>query len=120
MALFLYSNPKDESMAVQNIQTSVIGVVLLVAFLIFDAITSNWQKRIFKSYKPTPYQAMAWSNFLSCIFLLTSLLQHPQSFVKTFHFITCHPDFLVNLMILSISSAFGQVCIFSVIDVFGK
>ncbi|KAG5679666.1 hypothetical protein PVAND_009221 [Polypedilum vanderplanki] len=98
--------------------TTITGLFLLVLYMVFDSFTSNWQSEIFKTYSITSIQMMYGVNLFSTLFTASSLLVQ-GGFTEGFAFSAEHPKFLVDCIILSISSAVGQLFIFFTIAKFG-
>lgn len=98
--------------------TTITGLFLLVLYMVFDSFTSNWQSEIFKSYGITSIQMMCGVNLFSTMFTAASLLVQ-GGFSEGFAFSSEHPKFLIDCMILSVSSAIGQLFIFFTIAKFG-
>ena len=53
--------------------TTLTGYVLLIAYMVFDSFTSNWQGELFKKYTITPIQMMCGVNLFSTLFTAASL-----------------------------------------------
>jgi solute carrier family 35 (adenosine 3'-phospho 5'-phosphosulfate transporter), member B2 len=98
--------------------TTITGLFLLCLYMVFDSFTSNWQSEIFKSYGITSLQMMAGVNLFSSLFTASSLFVQ-GGFSEGLQFSSEHPAFLVDCVILSISSAVGQLFIFFTIAKFG-
>lgn len=98
--------------------TTITGLFLLVMYMVFDSFTSNWQSEIFKSYGVTSMQMMCGVNLFSTLFTAASLLVQ-GGFSEGIAFATEHPKFLIDCIILSISSTIGQLFIFFTISKFG-
>jgi solute carrier family 35 (adenosine 3'-phospho 5'-phosphosulfate transporter), member B2 len=98
--------------------TTITGLFLLCLYMIFDSFTSNWQSEIFKSYGITSLQMMAGVNLFSTMFTAASLFVQ-GGFSEGIQFSSEHPKFLVDCIILSVSSAVGQLFIFYTIAKFG-
>jgi adenosine 3'-phospho 5'-phosphosulfate transporter B2 len=96
----------------------ISGFILLVGYLGTDAFTSNWQGKLFTSYKMHSVQMMAGVNLFSCIFTLTSLLQQ-GAFFSSLEFMSKFPKFAGDCVTLSICSGVGQILIYHTIDAFG-
>lgn len=115
MLCFLLDTGEDKG---NNAATAFSGVILLCSYIAFDSFTSNWQQRLFKVYEVQPIQMMCFVNFFSCIFTFCSLLQH-GGLLDSFKFMFVYPSFIVDIVILSICSASGQMFIFRTIEEFG-
>lgn len=98
--------------------TTFTGLFLLVMYMIFDSFTSNWQSDIFKAYNVTSMQMMYGVNLFSTLFTAASLLVQ-GGFTESLQFSTEHPAFLVDCVVLSISSSIGSLFIFFTIAKFG-
>lgn len=98
--------------------TTITGLFLLCLYMVFDSFTSNWQSEIFKSYGITSLQMMAGVNLFSTMFTSASLFVQ-GGFAEGLQFSSEHPKFLVDCVILSVSSAIGQLFIFFTISKFG-
>lgn len=125
--------------------TSMTGLLLLTLYLTFDSFTSNWQADLFKTYGMTSIQMMCGVNLFStlftatsltiqggimdsivfatmvnCIFLVPMSLEDKQIYtIFSPLFFRQHPKFIIDCVILSISSAIGQLFIFYTISKFG-
>lgn len=53
---------------------SMMGVFLVVMYLFCDSFTSQWQDRVFKTYKVDQYQMMLGINSFSITFTFLSVL----------------------------------------------
>lgn len=98
--------------------TTITGLFLLCLYMIFDSFTSNWQSEVFKTYGITYVQMMCGVNLFSTLFTAASLFVQ-GGFAEGLSFSSEHPKFLVDCVILSISSAVGQLFIFFTISKFG-
>lgn len=98
--------------------TTITGLFLLCMYMIFDSFTSNWQSDLFKSYGITSLQMMWGVNLFSSMFTGSSLLVQ-GGFSEGIQFSSEHPKFLFDCIVLSISSAVGQLFIFYTIAKFG-
>ncbi|CRK97715.1 CLUMA_CG011095, isoform A [Clunio marinus] len=98
--------------------TTLTGLFLLCLYLVFDSFTSNWQSDLFKSYGITSIQMMCGVNLFSALFTASSLFVQ-GGFREGFEFSANHPSFLLDCVLLSISSTVGQLFIFFTISKFG-
>ncbi len=51
------------------------GAIILLGYMVFDSFTSNWQNRLFDTYKMSSVQMMCGVNLFSCLLTAASLLQ---------------------------------------------
>merc|ERR1711874_667603 len=102
MSLFLFGN--DTGAKSHDNVTTGSGVIILMAYMSFDAFTSNWQGALFKEYEMSSYQMMAGVNLFSCLMTSVSLLQQ-GIFYTSLLFMSQYSRFLLDCIILSICSA---------------
>jgi len=117
MSLFLFGNDSGSGKGHDNVTTGS-GIVILMAYMSFDAFTSNWQGALFKEYEMSSYQMMAGVNLFSCLMTSVSLLQQ-GIFYTSLLFMSQYPVFVRDCLLLSLTSATGQLCIYYTISVFG-
>lgn len=98
--------------------TTMTGVLMLMLYMVFDSFTSNWQGSLFKTYSVSSIQMMCGVNLFSTLFTAASL-SIQGGFMDSMEFAIEHPKFIVDCVILSISSAVGQLFIFYTIATFG-
>ena len=92
-----------------------LGVALLVGYMCADSFTSTWQGKLFKEYREcSELEMMLGMNSFSSLFTLASLVVYNQ-LTPSLLFTSAHPHFLVHLLLMSLSSAVGQLFIFHTI-----
>ena len=117
MLFLLYDKDAAEHHDERHIESSLGGLALVVIFLAFDAYTSTWQSATFD--KDTSILSMmlwlsAWSSLFSLLgFLFTSELFASIAFFRR------NPSFFAESIILSVTSAVGQLFILMTIKRFG-
>ncbi|CAG9533856.1 unnamed protein product [Cercopithifilaria johnstoni] len=121
-SLFLLSNSKGlGSYAVLSSDrvTTVSGICLMSGYLLFDAFTLNWQKKLF-DVRPrvSRYQMMFGVNIFSMMLCFVTLVEE-GTFLSPFRFLVTHEGFGRDIFLLSLSSALGQVAIYMTIERFG-
>uniref|UniRef100_A0A182K667 Adenosine 3'-phospho 5'-phosphosulfate transporter 1 n=1 Tax=Anopheles christyi TaxID=43041 RepID=A0A182K667_9DIPT len=114
--IFFLTGSTDESKT--TAMTTLTGVLLLTFYMIFDSFTSNWQGELFKSYSMSSIQMMCGVNLFSTLFTGASLAMQ-GGFYSSLVFAVDHPKFVIDCVVLSISSAIGQLFIFYTIATFG-
>ena len=114
--IFFLTGSADESK--KTAFTTITGVFLLTMYMIFDSFTSNWQGELFKTYQMSSIQMMCGVNLFSTLFTATSLMIQ-GGFYASLQFAVHHPQFVMHCVVLSISSAVGQLFIFYTIATFG-
>ncbi|XP_055606506.1 adenosine 3'-phospho 5'-phosphosulfate transporter 1 [Uranotaenia lowii] len=114
--IFFLTGSTDESKTTAI--TTLTGVLLLTFYMIFDSFTSNWQGELFKTYSMSSIQMMCGVNLFSTLFTAASLSMQ-GGFYSSLQFAADHPKFVADCVVLSISSAIGQLFIFYTIATFG-
>lgn len=114
--IFFLTGSTDESKTTAI--TTLTGVLLLTFYMIFDSFTSNWQGELFKTYSMSSIQMMCGVNLFSTLFTAASLFMQ-GGFYSSLQFAAEHPKFVLDCIVLSISSAIGQLFIFYTIATFG-
>jgi adenosine 3'-phospho 5'-phosphosulfate transporter B2 len=94
------------------------GILLIGFYLLCDSFTSQWQSRVFKKFGIDQYQMMLGVNVWSTAFTLIALLQAGE-FFSTFGLLFQDSNAMWNMIVLSITSATGQLFIFYTIKEFG-
>jgi len=97
---------------------SSFGVSLLALYLVCDSFTSQWQSKVFKQYHIDQYQMMLGVNIWSMLMTAVNLYQSGE-FFTSFAFILADSTALLHMVVLSITSATGQLFIFYTIKEFG-
>jgi len=105
------SSPNDKA-------NSWYGMVLLLMFLACDGLTSTFQEKLFKEHNTSKYNQMFYVNGCSAITsLVTVLAMGKMSYC--FAFATAHPDFALNVAILSGAACCSQYFIYSQVKEYG-
>ncbi|XP_055333613.1 adenosine 3'-phospho 5'-phosphosulfate transporter 1-like [Paramacrobiotus metropolitanus] len=117
MSIFLYSRWKAPENSVTLI-SSAAGASVLLGYMILDSFTSNWQDKLFQEYRMTKMQMMFGISTCSMILTIVSLIEQ-GGFVTGFGFAVRHPDFFVDILMLSFSAALGNIFIYMTIQQFG-
>ena len=94
------------------------GVLLLCLYLICDSFTSQWQSRVYKQHGVDQYQMMLGVNFWS-ILLVGGSLYFSGEGVQSIQFLMSDFSALSDSVILSVTSAIGQLFIFHTVKEFG-
>ena len=115
VSMFLLATSDDKH---TNAETTFVGFLLMIGYMGFDSFTANWQSRLFSEHKVSSFQMMFNVNCFSCIFTLVSLAIS-GAFFRSVAFMMDHPDFMVHVSIISITSTTGQLFIFYTIAEFG-
>eukprot|EP01038_Epipyxis_sp_PR26KG_P005625 gene5625-7769_t len=116
VSLFTLTEKSPGQLADKN--DTVYGVSLLVLYLICDSFTSQWQSKIYKEFGVNQYQMMLGVNIWSMALTGLSLFRDDQ-FIPSITFLFSDSEALFHMIILSITSATGQLFIYYTIKEFG-
>jgi len=113
-ALFLLTGNVTSSAAKKpDKNTSLMGVVMMVGYLLFDGLTSSWQERLFKNVNTSTWNQMLYVGLLSTAATLVGQVGAQ----------TTIPDWdallYAHVLALSLSAAIGQIFILITIKEFG-
>jgi adenosine 3'-phospho 5'-phosphosulfate transporter B2 len=97
---------------------SLFGLLLLVAFLACDGLTSTMQEKLFKEHKTTKFNQMLYVNGCSAGTSLIALLAS-GNLSSCIAFTFAHAEFSRDVMILSASAAASQYFIYAQVLEFG-
>ncbi|CAK5024139.1 unnamed protein product [Meloidogyne enterolobii] len=93
----------------EETNSAVSGFILMCGYLLLDAFTPNWQKKLFEQPPRLHTSQMMFAvNLFSVILCLISLLQQ-GTLLTSINFISKHENIFVDCLLLSLGSAFGQV-----------
>lgn len=95
-----------------------VGVLLLLAYVLFDAITSQWQSHLFRTYHVASMEMMYGVNLCSVLFTGILVFMTGQ-LDATINFTLSHPEFAVHVLALCLPAVVGQWFIFKTIDQHG-
>lgn len=120
MVCFLLGSADDDAMRARHTSTitTLSGVLLLTLYLVADSFTANWQADLFRSYGMSPMQMMCGVSGFSMLFTGASLTMQ-GGFGESVQFAVQHPKFMADCLMLSASSAVGQLFIFYTISKLG-
>lgn len=117
VAMFTFSE-KSSKIANSRQQDTVFGILLLAIYILSDSFTSQWQSKVFKAYGIDQYQMMLGVNIWSIFFTSFALIYTGEG-LTSIAFIMADSRALLHMVILSITSATGQLFIFYTIKEFG-
>ncbi|XP_028164797.1 adenosine 3'-phospho 5'-phosphosulfate transporter 1 [Ostrinia furnacalis] len=114
MVLFMFGSHDDYSVSTV---TTMSGLTLLALYMVCDSFTSSWQGALFARYSCSALQMLCGVNLFSCALTAAALAHH----TTTQHSLTLlqHPVFAMDCLLLSVSSAVGQLLIYRTIARFG-
>ena len=100
-------------------ETTSSGLIYLFGYIAFDSFTSQWQGKLFSSFKISSYHMMAGINMFSAFFTLMSLYLSGE-LMYSVDFATRNPTFLMHMALLSMAGTLGQLLIFFTIKTWGS
>mmetsp|Transcript_26145 Transcript_26145/g.44484 ORF Transcript_26145/g.44484 Transcript_26145/m.44484 type:complete len:382 (+) Transcript_26145:60-1205(+) len=101
--------------------TEIIGLLFMCTYITFDSFTSQWQSKVYDKYGKAnvdPYQMMLGVNS-SAIVMTTMGLIAGGDIPKIIEFFQVNPNVLQYNIITAITSASGQLFIYTTIKEFG-
>jgi len=101
-----------------TLSSSTTGFLLLSMYLGFDGLSSTFQENLFTHYETTTYQQMFYQNLIST-FMVTCIVGVHGGFVEVVHFMTAHPEFLRDCLVLSIVGVGAQWFILAQVKEYG-
>ncbi len=94
------------------------GISLLALYLLCDSFTSQWQSRVYKQFQIDQFQMMLGVNIWSMVMTGITLLQSGE-FFRSFAYLLEDQNAMFHMIILSITSATGQLFIYYTIKELG-
>ena len=116
VALFTISE-KTSKIDTSRVDT-YYGASLLALYLVCDSFTSQWQSKVFKKFSIDQYQMMLGVNIWSIVMTGFTLI-HSGEFFTSLAFIMADSQAFAHMIVLSVTSATGQLFIFYTIKEFG-
>jgi solute carrier family 35 (UDP-galactose transporter), member B1 len=116
--LFLWKGKQHKGPELDSDHVFGIGEVLLLISLGLDGFTGAIQDDMFHRYQTGTYRLMFYMNVFSTMYLGVGLLATGE--VKEFiQFSSTYPHVLIDIGLFGLTSAVGQMFIFSMITTFG-
>lgn len=97
---------------------SSYGMLLLCVYLICDSFTSQWQSRVYKQHGVDQYQMMLGVNIWSMLLTGVTLYFSGEG-TESMQFMMADLSALSDSVVLSVTSAMGQLFIFYTVKEFG-
>ena len=119
VALFMLTEKAKKEHASGVEGDTVLGILILCVYVFCDSFTSQWQDRVYKTYRVDQYQMMFGVNFFSLLFTSMNLLWTGEMGLSL-AFLAANPAALANVLTLSLTSATGQLFIFYTIKSSGR
>ena len=117
--MFTFSEKSSQMQSDRQREDTAFGMMLLATYLTCDSFTSQWQSKVFKQHGVDQYQMMLGVNIWSMLMTGATLI-HSGEGISSLAFIMADSQAFLHMVILSITSATGQLFIFYTIKEFGK
>lgn len=117
VAIFSVASKSSDS----DTTTEIFGLLFMCTYITFDSFTSQWQSKVYDKYGKAnvdPYQMMLGVNS-SAIVMTTTGLIFGGDIPKIIEFFKVNPNVLQYNIITAITSASGQLFIYTTIKEFG-
>jgi len=117
VAIFSVASKSSDS----DSSTEIVGLLFMCMYICFDCFTSQWQDKVYVKYgraNVDPYQMMLGVNSSAIIMTTTGLLVNGD-IPKIIEFFKVNPTVLQYNIITAITSASGQLFIYTTIKEFG-
>jgi adenosine 3'-phospho 5'-phosphosulfate transporter B2 len=109
---------EDDEMS--DMMKSLIGVSLLIMFFACDSFTSQWQTALYKKHANiTQTQMMLAGNLVGVMITMCSIVTRWTAVSKSLAYAMANPEVMGRILLLGLSGAMGQFCIYTAIKVLG-
>merc|ERR1719424_228098 len=115
---FTWYAETDSSAGAFSWQTHGIGMLMLLGFLLCDAVTPSLQKRAFSNSNLDAFQMMFWIGAASSLYA-GAMLYFTDELDSTISFLTSRPDSMVDVLALSLIATLGQIFIYVTVQKHG-
>jgi len=117
VGMFALSGDSKEDPSLPKHDSS-LGLMLIAAYLLCDSFTSQWQSRVFKNFGLHQFQMQLGTNVWSLVLTGTALIWSGEG-VASLGLLLQDSSAMWDNIVLSITSAIGQLFIFYTIKEFG-
>ena len=117
VAIFSVASKSSDS----DTTTEILGLLFMCTYITFDSFTSQWQSKVYDKYGKAnvdPYQMMLGVNSSAIVMTTTGLILGGD-IPKIIEFFKVNPNVLQYNIITAITSASGQLFIYTTIKEFG-
>merc|ERR1712054_509336 len=101
-----------------GVHGSLYGLVLILAYLAFDAFTPVLQEKLWAGQKASKNAGMFYTNLSSALMSIV-YLGYTGTLHRAIDFSTRHPQLLFDATFLSLSATANQFAIYATISNFG-
>ena len=99
-------------------EQSFTGLICMIIYVVADALTSQWQSYVYKTYRTPPMEMMWGVNTCSAMFTGIIVATSGQG-ITAAQFAARHPNFLLHVCMLCFPAVMGQWFIFKTIEQHG-
>ena len=96
-----------------------LGLGLLCSYVLCDAFTSQWQSKLYKQYGKIDQWHMMYGVNISSIVITVAAMTMGNEWMQVIEFLYYNPTTLWFSILTAITSATGQVAIFTTIKLYG-
>jgi adenosine 3'-phospho 5'-phosphosulfate transporter B2 len=118
VAAFAYYAESDASAGAVTTKGHVIGALMLLGFLLCDAVTPSLQKRAFSNSNLDAFQMMFWIGAASSLYA-GAMLYFSGDLNHSIAFVMSRPDAMIDVMALSLIATLGQIFIYVTVQKHG-
>merc|ERR1719265_1725394 len=118
VAAFAYCAESDPSAGSFTLTQHGLGALMLIAFLLCDAVTPSLQKRAFSNANLDAFQMMFWIGAASSIYAM-AMVFFAGNFNSTLAFVLSRPEALMDVLALSVIATLGQIFIYVTVQKHG-
>merc|ERR1719231_1698753 len=118
VAAFTWYAETDPTAGAFSWKTHGVGMLMLLGFLLCDAVTPSLQKRAFSNSNLDAFQMMFWIGAASSVYA-AAMLYFSGELNYTISFLMSRPDSLVDVMALSLIATLGQIFIYVTVQKHG-
>lgn len=115
VTIFMYKMDENQ----KSSENTAFGQILILFSLFMNGITGVIQDRITSIGRPSPQHMMMWINTW-CTIILTIVILITGEWIHFLKFTSSHPQIIKDLLLISLTGAFGQFFIFTMISNFGS
>eukprot|EP00403_Amphidinium_massartii_P021106 CAMPEP_0178399270 /NCGR_PEP_ID=MMETSP0689_2-20121128/15195_1 /TAXON_ID=160604 /ORGANISM="Amphidinium massartii, Strain CS-259" /LENGTH=742 /DNA_ID=CAMNT_0020020045 /DNA_START=44 /DNA_END=2272 /DNA_ORIENTATION=+ len=100
---------------------AMLGISLLGVFFVADGFTSQWQTALYKKHPElTQTKMMFMGNLFGTLITLASIASRWTAVSKSLGVACQNPEILGRIVLLGLSGAMGQFCIYTAIKMLGS
>jgi adenosine 3'-phospho 5'-phosphosulfate transporter B2 len=118
VAAFTWFSENDASAGAFTWKSHGVGMLMLLGFLLCDAVTPSLQKRAFSNSNLDAFQMMFWIGAASSVYA-GAMLYFSGELNYTISFLMSRPESAIDVMALSLIATLGQIFIYVTVQKHG-